>query len=227
MELDPFSPSTGGESFFSSTPPFSDLLSIFTNLLHGSDPLLLVLAEQGGGKTTMLRHFLTTTRQPWKRRKIRSSLSKNQNRIFTFQLRTEGLPILLVDDGHDLQASALQRLVQFTRGFGSSPRIRQLILFAEPKILGVCGRMFRHLDAVSVQKMYIPTFSAEQTAAYLQSRLVSAGYTGRSPFSRSRVRAIHASAGGLPGLINREARHYLMQAASGSGRFRTWLGLNP
>jgi len=93
---------------------------------------------------------------------------------------------------------------------GSTQMIKRLILFGESDLYSTITTLTdSFVDETTVNKIYLPALTMQETTAYLQHRLEVAGYTGEKLFSSSVVEMIHQTSGGFPGPMNEIADQWL------------------
>lgn len=239
LDKDPFSLHENNNTFFYGCPPLLQNLSIIKKLIQGRDSLILVVGERGSGKTTMLNQFLATSNESWRACHIRirnrtdggrqTDLKHLDGRL-AYMLKNDRLPVIILDDAHELNTAELHFLFQFAGLSGDARKIKQMVLFCEPQIKTTLARILRGIPRISINRLYMPSLTEEQTTAYILHRLEAAGFKGKNPFTVSHVRAINKSSKGLPGLINEDIRMLLMDKFSKKNHesrlFFSGLGLN-
>jgi len=188
-------------------------------LVQGRDFLILVIGERGSGKTTMLNRFLDDNGENARgvRVQIQKSLEGENDTAFenldghiAYMIENGQLPVMILDDAHELNSAELSFLFQLAGAYGEEPRIKRIVLFCEPQIKTALSSLYgRITQKASINKLYMPPLTEEQTTAYLRHRLQESGFTGEDPFDFSHIKAINKASNGLPGRINEEARRLL------------------
>lgn len=240
INIDPFAPSNGKPIYFA-TCALAERLELIQHLLQYSDQLLLILGEHGSGKTTLIAQLLAKVSDPWRiyhieanpmldlqllLRRIASACglpAEAQGRdgfepylefLETHLDACEGsgvIPVLLVDDAHELPLEALMFLFSLAKTDREGTRFH-IGLFCEPEItarLEILALSPMKQDIMHV--LDIPRFTEEQTRDYLSQRLINSGVSEDITFSEAAVRSIHEASGGLPGRINMLARQALIE----------------
>ncbi|KPJ76895.1 MAG: hypothetical protein AMJ54_09905 [Deltaproteobacteria bacterium SG8_13] len=214
IPIDPFHPEPD-KRFYYAFEAFEQRLAILRRLIQGSDALIFVIGERGSGKSTLLQRILATTDLPWKPCRVQTAKSaaggrrprlKQKGSPAAFLLQDPGATIVLMDDAHRLSRKELRKLLQDTLTEGPARKFKRMVLFGRPRV----GENF---DAVSgglieenaVNKIFLPTITVEEAAAFIRHRLAVAGYTGKNPFTPTVLKNLYDGSAGLPGRINKGA----------------------
>jgi len=216
----PFSPQVDKE-FYHVFPSVVQRLQVLKQLVQGSDFLILVIGEQGSGKTTLMNQFIASADDNWRTCKIRAHSKtdtgsapflENLNGRPAFILSDKQPPIVMIDDAHELTGIELQYLLQETRSPGSERKPKRLVLFCEPRIKTALNTLTESMTKeIVINKIYMSPINEAEAAEYLLHRLNIAGFTGKNPFRLSDIRAICRASDGLPGLINEKAHKLLLR----------------
>ena len=200
-------------------------MNVLKHLIQGRDFLILVIGEQGTGKTTMLNQFLYSARGDWRSCRIRAqstektgglSSLKNLNEHPAFILPDDKLPIVMFDDAHELNKVELQYLLKDALAPGGVRKLKRLVLFCEPSINATMASLSAPFTKETVvNKVYMSPANKKETYEYLMHRLKIAGYKGKNPFKSSDVETIYKASGGIPGNINKEAHKFLISRFEG------------
>lgn len=209
-------------------------LNLLFHLVPYSD-VLLVTGEPGSGKTSILQRLLLGANDNWRICHFQASAEIDGARLLgilhkEFSLRPDGsgddgqrlrllreslyslrhsalIPVLVIDDAHQLTQSALTMLATLTEPWQSTDRLLSVVLFGEPEISKrLVAPGLEELRARVGHSFDIPPLSEEDTGKYILHRLRAAGIKGEGPFTDSVVRFIHVASRGLPGRINEFAR---------------------
>ena len=246
MPIDPFSSRSDPAGYYSFNS-FEQRLHILQRLVQGQDFLILVVGEPGSGKTILLNRFLETSDKNWRTCKIRTHLtppspqgpaSDSLNHHPAYILDENQIPIVMFDDAHRLTETELRYLLRDALTPGGGRIGTRLVLFGEPQILKTMENVSKAISSkTAINKIFMPTTTRSETAAYLWHRLSTAGFRGKNPFNSEIVRKIHRVSGGLPGRINEEAQKHLQQIQSPGNSFfsifqtrvfkskRLWIGI--
>ena len=144
---------------------------------------------------------------------IPASPGELQNNLYQYLAglqHNDAIPVLIVDDAHELPQDALEALFYLSDAEASEGNLLRTVLFCEPSI----NRM---LDSAAIQplksrvthNMEIPPLDEEQTAEYLKHRLAVAGLEDASPFTPKEIKRIYKASNGVPDKIN-EAAHLIL-----------------
>ena len=228
----PFSNESDNQFYFP-THAFEQRLAMLRRMVLGKDYIVLVIGEEGSGKTMLLNQYLETTGASWRRCKIKAYDKQTSNRATTLDqlddrsayiLREGQTPILFMDDAHELSVRELQHLLQNTVSPDSVSGAKRLILFGDATL----KTKLESLPASAVSKtpvnsIYIPPLSQEETAEYLQHRLAVAGLKSKNPFSASKAKTIYKASAGLPAQINANAHTMLEKIYARKSWFSGWV----
>jgi septal ring-binding cell division protein DamX/type II secretory pathway predicted ATPase ExeA len=211
LQKDPF-PLEPDPLFYYAFDSFEERVATLNRQVQGSDFIVLVIGEWGIGKTTLLNRFLASTRSQLKPARIQLSPgdttvpdSETKSRVDypAFILQDSGDPIVIMDDAHELSEGELHYLLQKATTPGTSRKIKRWVLFGESMLMSSVTALADVLSGdIAVNKIYMPAVAREETAGYLQHRLMLAGYGGKDLFDASVVKKIHKLSGGLPGHMN-------------------------
>ncbi len=221
MALDiPLSPFTNN---IEQKPPYHDavleqLQNQLLHLLHSTELMLVVSAEEGGGKTTLMTLFLQRADASLKCFPITASaamieqdlLTKlaisldvpdNLNKVAILDLLEEQalvlrqndiLPVILIDDAQHLHADTLALLKQLQEMSDKhGNKLWRIVLFTRATYT---SELMLH-DA-NMHFIYMPAMDEQQLGNYLQHRLKMVGCKQASPFSEKDIAFIHKHAQG-------------------------------
>lgn len=223
------------DTFFFSFPLFSQRLHMLRSLVTGIDYLVLVIGEKGSGKTLFLEKFLAAAKSNWLPCRIRCYASITEDIIFDRIAKLLGikefstgskldvinshladlkgkniLPIILLDDAHELRPDVLLSVCQLG-ATGDTRQNAQIVAFSEPDINSTLASIDPQLPKQAVlNKLFILAFNESQTAAYIKHRLFHAGLTKNNPLNPACISEIHKLSGGFPGAINEETHKLLL-----------------
>lgn len=110
--------------------------------------------------------------------------------------------VIVVDEAHLLEDSGLLEPLRLLLNLtvNSQPAFT-LVLVGQPGVLPMVARHGAFDERLDI-KVFLPSLTAEETAAYVQHRLNAAG-ASREIFSSGALETIHQLAGGAPRRINR------------------------
>ena len=207
------------------------------HLIQYSNLLLIVTGECGMGKTSLLQHFVNTANEEWSLCKVQANTMMDAHQLLASIARNFGLqvsnqpasvlqetlyqylvtiqrngqiPILLVDDAHELPKDALETLFTLADTETSEDNLLRIILFCEPQIeIMLESPAIQPLRERITHTIDIPAFNEEQTAEYIKHRLAVCGFTGASPFQPKDIKKIFKVSRGIPAHINELAHLHL------------------
>lgn len=212
-------------------------LNLLQHMTQYSNLLLIVLGEEGVGKTSLLTRFITTKAENWHICQVTANAFMDAGQLM-FQIaqgfglqqvpgdsgqlqemlysqvatyhHNEQIPILLIDDAHDLPRDALMAIFHLADAQVDNANLLRIILFAEPQIEKILNsRDVRPLRERITHTMSIPLLDEDTTAEYLKHRMAVAGFNGGSPFTPKMVKRIYKASAGNPARINQLAHETL------------------
>lgn len=131
---------------------------------------------------------------------------------------TQALCFVLVDDAGELEADALDELVQLAEQDPEGKCLR-LVLFALPGIRDALGKASGAQRVAPVlQEAMLERYSRNELSGYLQFRLARAGLKGPSPYSEEDYAEIFRKSQGIPGRANAVAARMLREKGAGMPR---------
>ncbi|MDR9436909.1 MAG: SPOR domain-containing protein [Thiohalophilus sp.] len=236
LQTAPFS-STHDDRFLYLDGERQQLLNMLQHLTRYSELILLVVGERGSGKTSIKQRFirqaddsylisevdahpmmdadelLSSIAQGFGLIDMPASPAQLQNDLYRYLAglqQQDRVPVLLVDDAHELPQDALEALFYLADAEAGEGNLLRSVLFCEPAIeVMLESAAIQPLKERVTHRMRIAPFDEEQTAEYLRHRLAVAGLEDTSPFSPREVRRIYKSSGGLPERIN-DAAHQVL-----------------
>jgi DamX protein len=217
----------------------SQCLDLLRHMTDSSNLLLLVEGERDAGKTSLLTRFVINANLDWSICQIAANTMMDADQLL-FQVaqgfglerlphdatqlqellyahvasmhRNGQIPILIVDDAHELAKDALLAIFNLADAYVEEQHLLRILLFCEPqieKILGA-GDISDLRDRIT-HTMQIPPLDEQSTAEYLKHRMAVAGFDGGSPFTPEMVRRLYNTSHDLPGVINKLAHQILEQ----------------
>ncbi|MFP4609408.1 MAG: SPOR domain-containing protein [Thiohalophilus sp.] len=214
------------------------LLDMLQHLSRYSRLMLIVVGERGIGKTSIKQHFINqadecylisdvTAHPMMDADELLSAIARGfglldipaspvelQNNLYHYLAglqQQDRMPVLLVDDAHELPRDALEALFYLADTEAGEGNLLPLVLFCEPAIeVMLESSAIQPLKERVTHHLRLAPFDEAQTAEYLRHRLAVAGLDGASPFTPRDIRAIYHSADGIPARINDAAYRLLM-----------------
>ena len=180
--------------------------------------LLLITGERGIGKSSIKQRFISTAQEEWNICEIQSHAMMDASLLLRqvatgfnisepplepavlFEVLREQLeymhqnamvPILIIDDAHELPQDALQTLLYLAEHHSDQQSALRIILFCEPEIETMLQDPAIHsLKDRVTHNMELSSLDEGQTAEYLRHRLAVAGLDGTSAFTPKLVNKI-------------------------------------
>lgn len=213
-------------------------LELINHYIQYSNLLLILTGERGIGKSSLKQRFINTAAEEWQICEIQARTTMDADLLLRQiatglgvidpplesslifedlsnqleQLYQESyVPILIIDDAHELPQDALQALLYLAENHTDQQTALRIILFCEPEI----DTMLEDPALLSLKErvthyMEIPLLDETQTAEYLRHRLAVAGLDSASPFTPVLVSKIFKASEGLPSKINEFAHQNLI-----------------
>lgn len=217
-------------------------LEMLTHLTQYSNLLLIVTGERGIGKTSLLRRFCSGADESWYLCEVNANTMMDADSMLANIAGGFGLnglpndpsavqeivfehlkalqhddlvPILMIDDAHELPKDALETLFYFADIEAAQGHLLRIILFCEPQIdIMLESPSIRPLRERITHTLEINPFDEDQTAEFIKHRMAVAGFEGTSPFTPKVIKKIHKISRGIPSHICELAHLHLDDAAS-------------
>ena len=225
------------DRFFYSNAALTERFELLNHYIQNKHLLLIITGVRGSGKSSLKQHFINTAPEEWQVCGIQAhtmmdaSLLLRQAAVdFGFsdpplepsylyeilndqliQLHQEStLPVLIIDDAHELPQDALQAILYLAEHHSNQETALRIILLCEPEIETMLeDHALLSLKERVTHYMEIPALDETQTAEYLRHRLAVAGLDSTSPFTPKVIRKIFKASEGLPSKINEYAHQNL------------------
>ncbi len=220
-----------------------DMLQQFTEYGGG---LVVLLGQEGVGKSMLLEKFLDRSGEDWRLCRIDGengvdldTLLQRVVESFAFDLTSvapehlfdalrtrldelSGLQtsVLLVDDAHELSDDALEMVCHLATMAGTNDGLMRVLLFGDESLDSRLAEV-RYSQIVTPQRLQLQPLSETDCEAYLTLRLKKAGYRGPLPFEASQIAQIYHDSEGVPARLNQEAHALLLHRYKGSGLLGT------
>jgi general secretion pathway protein A len=110
---------------------------------------------------------------------------------------------LFIDEAQDMSDELLEQVRLLSNLETDEHKLVQIVLIGQPELRGRLERPeLRQLRQRITVRYHLGSINRQETASYVQHRLLIAGSNGRPSFSRAAMWAIHGYARGIPRLIN-------------------------
>jgi len=232
------------DDFFLLDAERAQRLNMLYHMCQNSELLLVVTGVNGSGKTSLLNKFIDMRTDSWRQCVINATKTTNPDQLLieigegfglpqdsvnfgsglemlqkrlTEMKRSELMPILIIDDAHQLPTASLTILLKLSELADADERLLRIVLFGEPTI----NEMFNAPELQEVKHrithtLTMPLLNEKQTLDYIQYRLSVAGLQTDSPFNASQLKQIYRQSKGLPGLINQFSQNILLGTVKNS-----------
>jgi len=221
------------------SPEFYQRLDLLKHLTRNSSQMLLVSGPEGVGKSTLLDQFEANAEQEWMLCRIAatpmlqpdqlliqlvhcfgaSDADENMEsallRRFHNLQAAERLPVMMIDDAHQLPPATLALLYRLHLK-GEEEGVRTgMLLFALPEITRLLQAEL--LDVQQLQCLDLLPLDSQQTALMADRLIRIQGLSDTIHLSGSQLGKVYRFSGGLPGEIRRLVQD-LMSEGDLSGR---------
>lgn len=212
-------------------------LNLLAHMVQYSNLLLILMGENGVGKSSLLQRFVSMAQSEWRICQITANTMMDADQLMfaaaqgfglqqlpqdATQLqemlyarlaalhRQEQTPILIIDDAHTLPKEALLAIFHLTDSQVEQGGLIRIILSCEPQIEKILTSKDVHsLRERVTHTMELTAFEENGIAEYLKHRLAVAGFSGITPFSPKIIKKIANESQGVPAKINEQAHLFL------------------
>ena len=245
LERDPFPEADSGGEFFARGGR-ERLLETLADPAGQGRSLVAVVGDAGVGKTVMFHALLRQLPADARLARVTAGVFLSAKSLLAAVARALGAEVdadasrpelrraareriesivgagghcfVLVDDAGELEADALDELVQLAELEPSGARLR-VVLFALPGIRDALGKASGgQRVGPLLQEALLERYSLNELRGYLQFRLARAGLKGASPFSEEAYAEIFRRSQGVPGRANAVAARMLRSRGPGLPR---------
>jgi len=238
---------TPNTNFYLGLQPHDEALAVLLTALKTGEGFIKVIGEVGTGKTLLCRkllneipdHFITAyIPNPYLnpdelRRAVACELGVKQAQRMNVPLLTQRIQerllalhaaghsvVLILDEAQALPEQSLEALRLFTNLETESRKLLQVVLFAQPELdHRLAEQQLRQLRQRITFSYQLRAMTAPEVTAYIQHRLVVAGYKGANLFSAVICRQIAKASGGIPRLVN-VLCHKMLMLCYGQGSYQ-------
>ena len=223
---------TPNPKFLFLTPRHREALSNLHYGLSSAKPITVLIGEAGTGKTTLLRTVLASdecrhvqcvylsnpalTREDFVRmlairfdlsaeaRASKAVLLDELERTLRYRRELEGeITALVVDEAQSLSVELLEELRLLANIETATEKLLPLVLAGQPELRDrLDDPGLRQLKQRVALRCEIAPFDLAETAAYIASRVSTAGGEAARLFTREAVTLIHEYSGGIPRTVS-------------------------
>ncbi len=226
------------------TAALAQRIDLIRHLIDFSRQIVLVMGDEGSGKTSLLHHLHATAAENWRVAKVnadpmcdadalikrlgaefdlhfteRDDLERRLAGFSTFLAtarRALLVPVVLVDDAHLLPADALLLLLRLAQPESEAPHLR-VALFCDSRMTRLLGSPQLHAFKDSlVHTVEMAPFTLEDTTRYLATHWAAVDPDNDPILDEGYVREVHVAAEGIPGRIKALVRTSLSDSATES-----------
>ena len=230
LHTDPFPVTPAQMQFFATRQAYQ----AYRELLHFIERrkgFMLVSAEVGVGKTTLVRHLLRDLDAAGARTALMVNAVLQEAELLAAINRDFGLPptlnpsaaapieqlnhwllseyqagrncVLIIDDAQNLSVPSLELLRQLSNLETAEHKLIQIVLVGQPELLDVLrAPAIRQLLSRVALHVQLPALTLSETRAYVLNRLDHAGAQQRIQISRAALRRLHHASQGIPRYMN-------------------------
>ena len=135
------------------------------------------------------------------------------NNLLIQQMNEGRTTVLIVDEAHNLDWEVLEEIRLLGNLENRKGKLLQIVLAGQPEFdRKLDAPNLRQLKQRIVLRFNLKPFSLEETAEYIDSRLVKVGLTGQTVFPDALVTEIHTRSRGIPRVINGICDNLLLTA---------------
>lgn len=123
---------------------------------------------------------------------------------FLLQQNAEGRTVvLIIDEAQDLDAPVLEQIRLISNLETDREKLIQIVLSGQPEFMQILERReMRQLSQRITVRYHLKPMDLQDTAEYVNHRLMAAGARGKDVFSPKALKRIYRYSGGLPRLVN-------------------------
>lgn len=144
------------------------------------------------------------------------------NNLLIQQMNEGRTTVLIVDEAHNLDWEVLEEIRLLGNLENRKGKLLQIVLAGQPEFdRKLDAPNLRQLKQRIVLRYNLKPFSLEETAEYIDSRLVKVGLTGQTVFPDALITEIHTRSRGIPRVINGICDNLLLTAFAMESRVCT------
>jgi general secretion pathway protein A len=155
-------------------------------------------------------------------RQSKAQVLLSLNRLLVERCNAGRTTVLMVDEAHNLDWDVLEEIRLLGNLENRRGKLLQIVLAGQPELdRKIEAPEFRQLKQRIALRCSLRSFTAEETAVYVSSRMERAGLPGQTIIGPEVVREIHFRAQGIPRLINALCDNVLLTAFAMESRTAT------
>lgn len=144
------------------------------------------------------------------------------NNLLIQQMNEGRTTVLIVDEAHNLDWEVLEEIRLLGNLENRKGKLLQIVLAGQPEFdRKLDAPNLRQLKQRIVLRFNLKPFSLEETAEYIDSRLVKVGLAGQTVFPDALITEIHTRSRGIPRVINGICDNLLLTAFAMESRVCT------
>ena len=144
------------------------------------------------------------------------------NNLLIQQMNEGRTTVLIVDEAHNLDWEVLEEIRLLGNLENRKGKLLQIVLAGQPEFdRKLDAPNLRQLKQRIVLRYNLKPFSLEETAEYIDSRLVKVGLAGQTVFPDALITEIHTRSRGIPRVINGICDNLLLTAFAMESRVCT------
>lgn len=216
FEAKPFS-DHASEHFFYLFPALRQRLFTLTHMARQTDGPVLVVGDHGGGKTTLLKHFISSAEDDWRVADIPCTPGITEQSLIgrpvnesqavcreIVRISNTGIRVIFAfDDAHYLDGSCIEAILRLRQRVRDEGNDFGVLFFTEPQIKATFATpSIQELTKGWTYKIHMPRLSLQDTEAYVNHRLTAAQASKSKFFTHAQLIEIYKNSQGLPLRIN-------------------------
>jgi len=233
LYINPFS-EVSDEKFYFESPALKQRLQTLVHMVENNKALLCLTGDEGGGKTTLLKQFISLAQETWQPFEVDVGTETNERQVLArvaqgikapvCRYQFSGIlsrlkilneknhfPVLVIDDAHNMSPKVIAALQKLKKKIIAKDLKMSIVLFADRSIKSLFNhKLLRDLSNEWVYSIYLPRLSEKDTAQYIQHRMTVAGMLIDKPFKPADIAAVYKMSKGLPRKVNEVAHRMLL-----------------
>ena len=224
----PFNVTPNPRCFFVNSS-YQEALSTLCYGIQKRAGIIVITGDAGTGKTTLIKTFLSNAAANIHSSCIldphlnvtelmrctldvfglsdfapdRLTVTHQLNRYLTEQLRKDHFVVLLLDEAQGLDDKVLEELIFLSDLEDGGKKLLQIVLIGQPELESRLERScLRPLKQSVTMRSRLAPLSGDDIQAYIEYRLLAAGYTGKTIFLTHAIERIGVFSRGIPRLVN-------------------------